>query len=261
MKKLMTALAVCLAAGFVAAAPAPSVTSSNIVGYVKTTATGPSFSTGCMFVSVGSPTAVWRLGDVTVSGMDPSQDNIQFLNTIDASTELTATYIDTATSINYVGDTSIVGWWDFSLTTSLDNVMVGAGTGFLCNFASPNVIFTYAGEVLQGSITLDLSGLLSPMIANFTPVDLTLGQLTVAGMDPSQDNIQFLNTVDASTDLTATYIDSATSISYVGDTSLVGWWDFSLTTSLDSHPLPTGTAFLGSFASPNVTITFPNPML
>lgn len=253
MKKLMTALAVCLAAGFVAATGG-GVVSSNIVGYVNTTATGPSFSTGSMFISVGSPTAVWRLGDIIAKGMDPTSDNIQFLSTISAETELTATYVDEAHAIAY---SMTKGWWNLDLDTSLDDTTVAIGTAFLCNFGSPDITFTYAGEVKQGATTLDLSGLLSPMIANCTPVDLVLGDLTATGIDPTSDNIQFLSKDTAETILTATYVDAAHAIAY---SMTPGWWNLDLDTSLDSQPLPMGASFLGNLGSPNVTITFPNPI-
>jgi hypothetical protein len=254
MKKLMTALAACLVAGF---AVAQSVTSANVVGYVNKDAVGTFSSAGPMFVSVGATT--WRLGDVTTVGMDPTADIIQFLNTDTANTEITATYIDAATAAG-LGDAGLQGWWDPSIENRLDDLEFAPGQGFLCNFNSVGVSFTYAGEVLQGSTVLDLSGQTFPMVANFTPVDLTLGDLVAAGMDPTGDIIQFLSTATANTEITATYIDAATAAG-LGDAGLQGWWDPSIENRLDSQALPMGTAFLGNFNSPSVTITFPNPML
>jgi len=250
----MTAFAVCMIAGLAAA----QVESQNIVGYQKLTAPGKFYSSGSTFISVGSTNTTWKLGDVTASGMDPTLDLIQFLNTSTANAGVKATYIDLATSIAYAGDASLVGWWNLDLDTSYNGLVFAAGTGFLCNFSSSGVALTYAGQVLKGSTTLNLSGLTFPMVANFTPVDLTLGNLTATGMDPTLDLIQFLDTSTANAGVKATYIDLATSIAYAGNASLVGWWNLDLDTSLNSTSFPAGSAFLGNFSSPSVTITFPS---
>lgn len=263
MKKLMTALAVCAVAGF-ALATGGGVVSANIVGYVNQPVVGQYFSSGNMFITVGSTNQTWRLGDVTVTGMNPQEDIIQFLSPANANTILYATYIDAATAVGVLGDPTWQGWWDptSSFAVRLDDTMIAAGTGFLCNIVNTNVSFTYAGQVLQGSTTLNLSGLQYPMIANFTPVDLVLSNLTVSGMNPQEDIIQFLNPADANTMLYATYIDAATAVGVLGDPTWQGWWDptSSFAVRLDSQPFPKGTAFLGNLASPNVMITFPNPV-
>lgn len=255
MKKLMTAFAACFFAGLVTADP---VTSQNIVGYQTLTAPGQFFSSGSTFVSVGSATGEWTLGDVTAAGMVPGDDIIQFLDPATAITELSATYIDEATSIALVGDTSAMGWWDLSFENMLNDQIFSAGTGFLCNFASAGVSLTFSGEVLDGATVVDLSGLQFPMISNFTPVDLTLGDLVATGMVPGDDIVQFLSTETAVTEVSATYIDEATSIALVGDNSAMGWWDLSFENSLNAQPFPAGSAVLGNFASASVTITFPD---
>jgi hypothetical protein len=231
------------------------------VGYQTLTASGQFYSSGATFISVGDVNGQWLLGDITATGMDPFNDNIQFLSTATASAVLTATYIDEATSIAFMGDTSMVGWWDLSFATSLDNEVLNAGTAFLCNFSSTGVTLTYSGEVMDGDTTLDLSGVQYPFVANFTPIDLTLGDITATGMDPFNDNIQFLSVTTASAEVTATYIDEATSIAFMGDTSMVGWWDLSFATSLNAQPFPAGSAFLCNFTSTGVMITFPDPVL
>jgi len=253
MKKLMTALAVCAVAGF-ALATGGGVVSANIVGYMNKTAPGTYISTGPMFISVGSTNKTWRLGDISATGMDPTSDNIQFLSAADANVVLTATYVDAAHAITY---SMTQGWWNLDLDTSLDNTTVASGTGFLTSFASVGITLTYAGEVLQSTNTIDLSGMNYPMIANPTPVDLVLSNITCSGMDPTSDNIQFLSPTDANVVLTATYVDAAHAITY---SMTEGWWNLDLDTSLNSTPLPAGAAFLGSISSPHVSITFPNPM-
>jgi hypothetical protein len=171
-----------------------------------------------------------------------------------AFTALSATYVDLDAA---GGDPELVGWYNLDLDTKLDDQVFSAGTSFLCSFVSSGVAFTYAGEVLQGSTTLDLSGQQYPFVANFTPVDLTLGDLSATGVDPLNDFVQFLSPSTAFTALSATYVDLDAA---GGDPELVGWYNLDLDTSLNNTPLPAGAAFLGSFVSPSVTITFPNPV-
>jgi len=256
MKKLMMTLAVSLAATALIA----DVTSVNVVGYQNVTAGGQYFSSGATFISIGtSANAQWRLGDIKGVGMVPVDDNIQFLSADDANTELTATYVDAATAAA-AEDPSLEGWWNMDIDTRLDDQVFVAGTGFLCSFSSVDVVLTYAGEVLDGATTLDLSGMQYPMVANFLPMDITLGDLTGVGMVPVDDNIQFLGVDDANTELTATYVDAETAAA-AEDPSLEGWWNMDIDTRLDDVAFPAGTAFLGSFASSDVQIIFPDPIL
>jgi|GEM_PF-6925709 len=251
MKKLMMTLAVSLAATALIA----DVTSVNVVGYQNVTAGGQYFSSGATFISIGtSANAQWRLGDIKGVGMVPVDDNIQFLSADDANTELTATYVDAAAAGE---EPSLVGWWNMDGDTRLDDQVFAAGTGFLCRFASVGVVLTYAGEVLGGSVTVDLSGMKYPMVANFLPVEITLGALTGVGMVPVDDNIQFLSVDNANTVLTATYVDAAAAGE---EPSLVGWWNMDGDTRLDDVAFPAGTAFLGRFQSSNVQIIFPDPI-
>jgi len=249
MKKLVTALALC--ASFSAFA---QVESANVVGYQTKTATGQYFSSGATFISVGSTSNQWKLGDIKLTGSTPQQDIIQFLSVVDANTEITATYVDLAAAGGNAGD---VGWYDFTLSTRLDDITFPAGTAFLCNFGSSGVSIMSAGQVLSGPTTLDLSGIQYPFVANLLPMQLTLGSITVAGSTPQQDIFQFLSVTDANTELTATYVDLAAAGGNAGD---VGWYDFTLSTRLDDTILSAGAAFLCNLGSPSVSITFPSAL-
>jgi hypothetical protein len=234
---------------------ADQVESANIVGYQTLAATGQYFSSGPTFITVGDANGEWKLGNISATGIDPSSDFIQFLNPSTAATELYATYVDLDTA---GGDAEAVGWYNLDLDTKLDDQVFAAGTGFLSSFANPAfVTLTYVGEVLQEETTLDLSGQNYPFVANFTPVDLTLGDLAATGMNPDSDFVQFLSPSTAATGLYATYVDLDTA---GGDTELVGWYNLDLDTPLNDTPFPAGTAFLGSLVSAGVTIKFPSPV-
>jgi hypothetical protein len=242
------------------------VESVNIVGYQTISATGRHLSSGSTFITVGSQDAEWRLGDVVAVGMNPYNDFIQFLSTANAKTILSATYIDAAADAELgEGDGALIGWWDANAPgeISLDDEVFAAGQGFLSNFSSTGISLVYAGEVLQGETELDLGGLRHPMIANHTPVDLTLGDVSAIGMNPYNDFIQLLSESNAKTILSATYIDAAADAELgEGDGALIGWWDANAPgeVSLDDTPFPAGTAFLANFSSLSVRIVFPDPM-
>jgi hypothetical protein len=216
-------------------------------------------STGPTFITVGDQqNATWKLGDIKVTGFEAGSDFVQMLSPTDAGVILSATYIDEAMA-DILGDPSMVGWWNDSIDTSLNDQVFTAGTGFLTYLTSSDVTITYAGEVLQGPTTIDLSGMSFSMVANFTPVDLTLGDISASGFEAGSDFIQMLSPADASIVLSATYIDEAMADT-LGDPSMVGWWNDSIDASLDNQVFTAGAAFLGYFSSPNVTFFFPNPL-
>lgn len=142
MKKLITAFAACAMAGLVSA----EVSSQNIVGYQTVAAAGTYSSSGPTFISVGSATQEWKLGDVTLNGAVPGDDVIQFLNPATAETEVTATYVDAATAASWELP-EMEGWWDFSMENSLNDQPLPAGAAFLGNFASTGVMMTFPNPV------------------------------------------------------------------------------------------------------------------
>jgi len=260
MKKKM--LLICAALlGVVSIATA--VTSANIVGYLKAPATGTLFASGPTFVQVliftnttGNPT--WRLGDIKPEGMDINFDLIQILDPDTAEAVLFATYSATGG-----GQPSRIGWYEYPIMSwaqpKLDNNVYGFGSAFLCFLSSPNVSFTYAGEVMAEPVTVDCSGMIMPLIANILPREITLGEITVEGMDTNYDLIQILDPDTAEALMFATY--SATG---GGQPSRVGWYEYPLMSwaqpKLDGEILQAGQAILPYFSSPNVKINFPSPI-
>jgi methyl coenzyme M reductase alpha subunit len=261
MKKLMTALTICAVAGFATAA---DVVSENIVGFLSITASGTYPSHGPTFITVGDVNVESTLGNLTANGMDPDSDTIQFLSPVDASVVDAATYCDAALA-TLLGDPGLQGWWAPSDVGGVnkDDMVLTAGTGFLCNFGSGNpIVIKSAGEVVQAPISLDMTGLVYPMVANPVPADLTLGDITADGMDPDSDTIQFLDPTDASVVDAATYCDAALA-TLLGDPGLQGWWAPSDVGGVDknSTAFPAGSAVLCNFGSGNpITVVFPNPV-
>ena len=242
--------------------PFPLVSIS--VGYHNNTTAAKQGSFGPVFKQVGTNGATYKLGDFTAKGMDDTgADYIQFLDTANAATYLSAVYVDPTAYGEEYG-----GWWDFNdmFVTPLNEQEFAAGTAFLCLFKSGNTVtFECAGEVEHGRTisTEDIEnpgvGVKQPFICNPLPVNLTLGQITALGMDDTgADYIQFLEDQNASTVISAVYVDPS---AYGEDYG--GWWDFNdmFVTPLNDTPVNAGAAFLGLFKSGNViTFQFPDPL-
>ena len=191
------------------------------------------------------------------------------LSLIDASTTKSYTYVDLATAIE-AGDEGYAGWWDAELLAEGDlvggranDVVFKAGQGLLCNIASSGVLFTYAGEVVQGAASVPLLGRFA-MLSNFLPVDITLGDIEAIGMDSASDIVQLLNLTDASATKLYTYVDVATAIE-AGDKGYAGWWDAELLAEgdlvngrADNVVIPAGAGLLCNITSPNVSFVFPD---
>ena len=234
------------------------------VGYNNNVTTAKQGSFGPVFKKVGTDGSSYKLGDFAAKGMnDSGADFIQFLDTANAATYLSAVYVDPAAYGEEFG-----GWWDFNdmFVTSLNEQEFAAATAFLCLFTSGNTVtFECAGEVEHGRTisTVDSEnpgvGVKQPFICNPLPVNLTLGQIKAFGMnDSGADFIQFLEDQNASTYLSAVYVDPSAYGEEFG-----GWWDFNdmFVTSVNDTPVNAGAAFLGLFTSGNViTFQFPDPL-
>jgi hypothetical protein len=262
--KLFIGLAGCLITACTASA---EVVSTNIVGYLKTTATGnvnQFFTTGPTFVQPLSfqdiANAKWRLGDVKAEGFNVYSDFISTLNPISGQTDIVAVYADEATAITW-GDIDYVGWWDkATFDIPYDEELFDLSEGFLCNFSSSDVTLTYAGEVVAQPMTIGFAGLKFPIISNFVPKEnMTLGDLKAEDFNVYSDFISTLNPLTGATGIVAVYADETTAIAW-GDIDYVGWWDkATFDIPYDGEPLPPGTTFLGNFSSSNVKILFPSP--
>ena len=224
------------------------------MGYVQNATDAESYSGGPVFKQIGTDGSSYKLGDIKISGVDPTGDAIQFLDTATANTYLAATYCDP----EEFGE-ELEGWWaaDDIGGTQLDDEEFAAGTAFLTLFTSGNEItFNYAGEVEEGVKQIHIAeGVESPFICNPLPKTLTLADITVSGMDPTGDGFQFLDTATANTYLVATYCDP----DEFGE-ELAGWWDADDVggTEINDTELAPGQGVLGLLTSGNeMTVVFP----
>jgi len=234
-KMLLLCTGLFLAAGIASA----QVTSANIVGYLKTPSVASAYLTGATFAQVGTCTnttgeATWSLSNLKQEGMNYRFDSIQFLNPVTAEVNLSISWRDP------------YGWVIFQSTTPVNDLVFDISEGFLCSFSS-DVTLTYSGEVIPGTKQLIFAAG-SPVVANYLPVDVYLDELEMTGNNYRFDSIQFLNPDTAMVDLSATWRAG------------YGWVEFQTTDYVGDRLLKAGTAFLCSFSSNGVTLTFPDPL-
>ena len=275
-KMLLLCTGLFLAAGIASA----EVVSTNIVGYLKTKATGRYFTSGSTFINVGHAVdpinfpSVWRMGDIIPTGMNPLSDVVQFLNPTTINPDLLATYIDEDWALEFADDPDDpadvafwVGWWKMpNWTEKLNDRTFPASQGFLCNVASSGVSFTFFGEVLTEGVSINLQGEQYPLVANFQPVTNKLGKIVAKGVNPLSDVFQVLNSTTLNPDYLVTYIDEDWALDFADDpddpedvASWVGWWRMpNWSVKLNNYELIPGASLLGNLKSSNVVLQFPS---
>ena len=137
MRKLMFAAAA-MAAGLVMA---DAVESQNVVGYnVQNSGTSLYLTGGMCFVTSGSSSGTFRLGDLKLAGSTWGSDWLNFVNPTTSAVDPTknVTYWSEAEAIADGGTADDAEWEDIDENCK-DDVSIPMGTGFLCNFMSSAV--------------------------------------------------------------------------------------------------------------------------
>jgi len=182
MKKLMTALAVCLAAGFAVAAPAGgSVVSSNIVGYSSVAGYGAGVFCGVVFEKVGGGTNTLSQ-QFDTSAMLDWVDNVAYFNPGDGTWPTYYYGSDVAGQFGTIGDPDMP-----------------IGVGILTQFSPATV--KQIGQVHDTTqpFTHKLPAGAS-LMSSAWPVPMKLSKFDWSGLVPYADNIGFYNVGDGSID-------------------------------------------------------------
>ena len=254
------------------------IQSSNIVGYQGQDLDGLQYnSVGATFIKVGSE-GKFKLGDIKPEGFSWSKDFLQVLSTTSAETTDKYIYIDAAADAkDFEDDGMAIGWWVKNADAGYeedggiraDNLEFDAGQGFLGNFPSKAVKFTYAGQVVEGKTQLDSTGKQYNMIANFLPIDIKLGQVEAINFSWSKDFLQVLSTTSAETTDKYIYIDAAADANdFEDDGKAIGWWVKNADAGYeedggiraDEFNWKAGKAFLSNFPSKAVKLNFPSAL-
>ena len=198
---------------------------SSIVGYAqKDTASSGFAMLGAQFEAVGAADGSSTLADLTISGYEPYDEEedeggtsgdfiIQFLSS-SGTTEASYSWYD---------DDEKTGWFDRS-GNSANDVALTAAKGVWVR--GGGLTMTSAGAVGENDIVITTASSGFRAIANTTPVTLKLGQLTVSGYQPYDEEedeggtsgdfiIQFLN-ANGTTN---------SSYSWYDDDEKTGWFD------------------------------------
>lgn len=148
--------------------------------------------------------------------------------------------------------TGKAGWFLDDYETPADDVVVPAGTGILFEAAGTSKIQT-SGAVSKDDIIVKTGDFGISIIANGTPVAITLGQLGLEGAG-TFDGIQTI-TVDGATKDQYVYMAKEDS-----PTGVAGWFCDDYETSADDVEIAPGTGFLYDAQNGVVTITIPSPL-
>ncbi len=257
----------------------------NVVGYATQNTEAKAYKTmGSMFISVGSTTKTWKLGDIKMdcNGNDGGAYGANFIQFIDPATSV----IDTEKIYNYYGveDGAIVGEDDGWYTVNdndekhdlySNDIEFPSGTAFLCNFdPSYNAKLTYSGQVLVGDVVIDTvidgSSKAYLYVVNPIPVVLTLGDIKMAcnGNDGGAYGSNFIQFIDPATSV----IDTEKIYNYYGveDGAIAGENDgwYTVNDNDEKHDLYSndvefgvGDGFLCNFdPSYNAKLIFSNPL-
>ena len=235
MKKLMTALAACLVAGFVVA---QSVTSANVVGYVTQTGSAGFNLYAPMFTTVGSVPAEGKLSAITGNFAD--FDTIQFVDS-DGNIPTVYQWL-TVAGIGVAAD----GWYDDAMNPVDPTLPQGAS--YLLNVAAPSDVLN-VGEVKNASVVVTAVTGFAP-IGNATPTERNLSEIAFAGGITDFDTVQF---VDQDGNIPTVY--QWLTVGGVG-VGADGWYDDSMN-PVDVS-LPAGKGVLLNTAS-GCTLTIPSP--
>lgn len=259
MKKLMFGLAA--AAAMVTLA---DISSSNAVGFQDMNMGSNPFGTaGMCFQTCGAAGATFRLADIKLTGSTWGTDWLNFINPATSAVDSTkdVTYYSAAEAIADGGSADEAEWENFQEICQ-DDVTYPVGTAFLCNFASPNVQITMAGQVFTAANEVDCTGKSFAFVANLYPGDITAGDIKLEGSTWGADWLNFINpatsAVDSSRDIT--YYSAAEAIADGGTADEAEWEDFTEVCK-DDVEIPMGSGFLCNFASPGVKVIFPTVSL
>ena len=245
------------------------IVSSNVVGYATQDLADKVYnSVGATFVSVGGGT--FKLGDIGCEGFYYDKEILQVLSTENASTIARYTYVTPEMDEeDFDGDGAAVGWWikgqEGEDGGEANDVSFAPGQGFLGSFGKKEVVLTYSGSVLAGSTELDFTGKVYPLISNFLPVDVKLGDVACEGFYYDKELLQVLSTDTASTITRYTYVTpEMDEEDFEGDGEAVGWWfkgqEGEDGGSANNAVWKSGQAMLGSFGKKSVKLTFPSPL-
>ena len=256
MKKLMFAATV-------AAAMAGFAVESQIVGYGTNNNKGNNAPTwGNSFVSMTATTkANFRLGDLVLKGCTWGVDWIGFIDPTTSIIDPTknVSYYSAEQAISEGGSAEDAKWEDNS-EACMDDVEYPFGTGFLCNFVSPNVTITYSGEVNTDPLlaVIDCTGKSAPFVVNPYPGDLTFGQIKMTNCTWGVDWVGFVDAASSAVDPTRniSYYSAEQAIEEGGSAEDAEWEDNSEACK-DDVPLKMGEGFLGNFVSTGIKIYFP----
>jgi len=173
-------------------AQAPGVDTVNVVGYVNTPGADGFTVIAPMFVECGGTNAV--LGKIT-GDFEEWSDTLQILDDT-LSTSTIYTWID----VTYDNNPPV---WTSDGGTDDSDVVIPRGAAVV--ISSTEAVIQNRGQVETTAVSIDCSVGFS-VLGNPTPVTITLGDITFAGLEEWSDTLQILDDTLSTSDI-YTWID------------------------------------------------------
>lgn len=300
-KMALMGVALCATVGF-----SDGISSKNVVGYQTTTAGDDSVmklnQLNLMtptFLGVSSET--YRLGDIKLTGCASFGSTIQFLNAYGATAKATADMIGDAAFAAYPDHEALFiyvtdaegaeydlpgGWyfqedWDGDGAYNMNNVLLRKGQGFVLQSLDAGMSVCYSGAVDEGdegeiSLPYNISEL--NVMGNSTPVNITLGDIVLAGCSSFGSTLQFLNAYGATAIATADMIGEEAAAAFPDHEALFifitaaegaeydlpgGWyfqedWDGDGAYNMNNVQIKSGQAFVLQALDAGMTVQIPS---
>ena len=255
MKKLMFG-AVALAA----AVSFAEITSTNVVGYQNLETKNGNQAVGVTFVPV---TGEGTMADIKIVGYSGDYDAGQIscgkLDTYGRS--ITRMFWLDLPEDPVEGWDAQYGWWDAMGENEYNDVPLTAGEGLWFDIGETWAKIQSAGQVQAETLTIKLT-VGNQLIANATPVDLSMGDVFIAGYTGDYDAGQI------SCGLLDGYGRSIKRMFWLdlpedpveGWDAQYGWWDAMGENEYNADPLKSGESLWLDNGETGVTINFPSPL-
>ena len=167
--------------------------SANVVGYNKAEMTaGEVIYRVASFESIGSTESTFTIGDIKVGDADFAWWNNDYIATVDpyGSQE---TY--------YTWDPDSSSWYECDAGSNIDFEKPANGVALPLNkgiivFSANGASLTFAGSVMSGDTELYGGASEVTYTGNFTPTELTLGDIVIGDADFAWWNNDYIATID-----------------------------------------------------------------
>ena len=202
------------------------------------------------------------MNDIKVEGFDMWEDKLYIMNPATCGKLVELVWLDDETA-QMLDESWTEGWYDVDPDYHPYEGKLDFGTGFRSDFSSSSIKFTYTGQVADHAATIgnkrEKTSDQYMIIPNVCPREVYFSEITCTGFDMWEDKLYIMNPATCGKLVELVWLDDETA-QMLDESWTEGWYDV----DPDYHPyagsLKAGEGVRSDFSSPDVKITFPNPM-